>query len=106
MPQDRIEDLKKKRQREKEMDAIESSISSKDNAAYKSARERVAKGPNMSDNKKGTIEGQAVPSGQARFSSSNKGLSRLSAQSANYSQQPIYKRPDKPLANTPEPKMY
>jgi hypothetical protein len=90
MPQDRISDLKKKRQREKEMDAIESSVSSKDEAPYKAARERLAKQ-------------QVAPLGQARMASPE-GFSRLSSQSANYVQ-PLYKRLDTPLAPTPEPQI-
>ena len=101
MAQDPIGDLRKKRQREQQ----EKEISRyQDDAPYKSARERLAKGPSMSDNKKGTREGQAAPSEQARPSSSNEGLSRLSAQSANYVQ-PLYKRLDTPLAPTPEPQI-
>lgn len=69
MAQDPIGDLKKKRQREQQ----EKEISRyQDDAAYKSARER---------------------------------LSRLSAQSADHNRKQEYlKRPDTPLAETPEPK--
>lgn len=102
MAQDPIGDLRKKRQREQQ----EKEISRyQDDAAYKSARERLAKGPSMSDNKKGTREGQAQPSGQARMSSYNEGFSRLSAQSADHNRKQEYlERPDTPLAATPEPK--
>ena len=99
MPQDRIGDLKKKRQQEKEISRYQ------DDAPYKAARERLGIGPIMSDNKKGTREGQAAPSGQARPSSSNEGFSRLSAQSADHNRKQEYlERPDTPLAATPEPK--
>lgn len=110
MPQDPIGDLRKKRQREQQ----EKEISRYQNdAPYKSARERVSKDNTQSleeyyltksskgKEKRAKTESE---SGQARPSSSNERLSRLSAQSADHRQQILLERPDTPLAATPEPK--
>ena len=84
MPQDRIGDLKKKRQQEKELDAIRASKTSKYNEVYKSALGRL---------ERGELNDYQINA-----------LSRLSAQSADHRQQAPLERPDTPLAATPEPK--
>jgi hypothetical protein len=126
MPQD---DLKKKKQREKEMDAIKTSPSSKDEAPYKAARERLNKQAsdstpdyrNMSkvrknatakdsaDYKSGfekAASGRAenFPNRAEKYGQNEAARRGLSSQSANYVQ-PLYKRLDTPLAPTPEPQI-
>jgi hypothetical protein len=137
MPQDPIGDLRKKRQREqreKEMDAIKTSPSSKDEAPYKAARERLSKQAsdstpdyrNMSKVRKNATAKDSADykSGFERASSgraenfpnraekygqneaAHRGLRGLSAQSVEHNRKQEYlERPDTPLANTPEPKM-
>ena len=113
MPQDPIGDLKKKRQREKEIDAIITSsrdstpdyrnmskvrknATAKDSADYKSGFERASSG--RAEN----FPNKAEKWGQNE--AARRGLTKLSSQSEAYSSQPIYSRPDTPLAETPEPR--
>jgi hypothetical protein len=134
MPQDRIGDLKKKRQLEKEIDAIKTSPSSKEESPYKVARERLNKQTrdstpdyrNMSKvRKNATAKDSAdyksgfekASSGRAenfpnraekygQNEAARRGLRGLSAQSADHNRKQEYlERPDTPLAATPEPKI-
>ena len=111
MPQD---ELKKKRQREKEIDAIITSsrdstpdyrnmskvrknTTAKDSADYKSGFERASSG--RAEN----FPNRAEKWGQNE--ASHRGLRGLSAQSADHNRKQEYlERPDTPLAATPEPR--
>jgi len=99
MPQD---DLKKKKQNSdatpdyRNMSKVRKNTTAKDSADYKSGFERASSG--RAEN----FPNKAEKWGQNE--AARRGLTKLSSQSAAYSSQPIYSRPDTPLAETPEPR--
>jgi len=97
MPQD---DLKKKKQDSepdyRNMSKVRKNATAKDSADYKSGFEKASSG--RAEN----FPNKAEKWGQNE--AARRGLTKLSSQSAAYSSQPIYSRPDTPLAETPEPR--
>lgn len=100
MPQD---DLKKKKQDSdpvpdyRNMSKVRKNTTTKDSADYKSGFERASSG--RAEN----FPNRAEKYGQNE--AARRGLTKLSSQSEAYSSQPIYSRPDTPLAETPNPKI-